>query len=466
MTTNRAEEALRKSEHLNQKILNSTPNLIYIYDIEEQRNVYSNREIFDFLGYTQEQIAAMGSELFSNILHPDDAKAVDAHHARFINAPDNVTYDVEYRMKHANGEWRWLHSRDTLFSRNKEGLGKQILGICQDVTLTKQNEVTLKNSEEQYRAYTENSPVAFFVVNPEGKYIQVNDAATKLLLYSKKEFLKMSIVDILFEKDISFGLKQFATLRETGKSRFETALKRKDGEPVYVILNATLLPDGNMMAFCENITEYKRLNDELKLSEERLKLLFENAPDAYYLNDLKGNFLDGNKAAEEMIGYSRNELIGNSFLSLNVLPRNQILKAAKLLALNAIGKPTGPDEFILNRKNGTQISVEIRTHPLKIQGKKLVLGIARDISERKKAEEAIKFQADLLNQVGQAVIMVDNNRIIRFWNKAAEKLYGYSEEQALGHQVTELLGGASPEETDEVSSKLMAGESWSTETYS
>ena len=89
--------------------------------------------------------------------------------------------------------------------------------------------------------------------------------------------------------------------------------------------------------------------------------------------------------------------------------------------------------------------------------------IFEDITERKKAEEAIKFQADLLNHVGQAIIMVDNNRIIRFWNKAAEKLYGYSEEQALGHKVTELLGGTSPEEADEVAKRLMAGESWSTE---
>jgi PAS domain S-box-containing protein len=60
--------------------------------------------------------------------------------------------------------------------------------------------------------------------------------------------------------------------------------------------------------------------------------------------------------------------------------------------------------------------------------------------------------------------MVDNNKIIRFWNKTAEKLYGYSEEQALGHNVTELLGVASPKETEEVSKRLMAGESWSTET--
>ena len=59
-----------------------------------------------------------------------------------------------------------------------------------------------------------------------------------------------------------------------------------------------------------------------------------------------------------------------------------------------------------------------------------------DITKRKKAEEAIKFQADLLNNVGQAVIMVDRSRTIRFWNKAAENLYGWPEEQALGHKVT------------------------------
>jgi PAS domain S-box-containing protein len=92
-----------------------------------------------------------------------------------------------------------------------------------------------------------------------------------------------------------------------------------------------------------------------------------------------------------------------------------------------------------------------------------VAGIVRDITESKKAEEANKFQADLLNQVGQAVIMVDNNRIIRFWNKASEKLYGWQEEQALGHQITEILGNPPGEEAEKVSSKLMAGESWSTE---
>jgi PAS domain S-box-containing protein len=147
-------------------------------------------------------------------------------------------------------------------------------------------------------------------------------------------------------------------------------------------------------------THYKQIEEELQNSEERLKILFQYAPDAYYLNDLKGNFIDGNKAAEEVTGYKKEELVGKSFLTLKLLPLKQIPKAAKLLAKNLKGYPTGPDDFVLKRKDGKQISVEIRTFPVKIHGKSLVLSIARDITKRKQAEEALRrSRAELEDRV-------------------------------------------------------------------
>jgi len=145
-------------------------------------------------------------------------------------------------------------------------------------------------------------------------------------------------------------------------------------------------------------SERKRAEEKLKESEERLRILFEYAPDAYYLNDLKGNFIDGNIAAETMIGYNKEELIGKSFLKLKILPSKQILKAAKHLTKNALGQPAGPDEFTLIRKDGSRVETEIRTYPVKIKGKSLVLGIARDITFRKQAEEKLKKAHDELEK--------------------------------------------------------------------
>jgi len=139
-----------------------------------------------------------------------------------------------------------------------------------------------------------------------------------------------------------------------------------------------------------DITDRMRAEERLANSEERLKILFESAPDAYYLSDLKGKFIDGNKAAENLLGYKRDELVGMNFTQLNLLQLKDLPRAAKNLAKNALGKNTGPEEFILNRKDGSPVPVEIRTHPVKIKDKTVVLGIARNTTERMQAKETLQ----------------------------------------------------------------------------
>ena len=145
--------------------------------------------------------------------------------------------------------------------------------------------------------------------------------------------------------------------------------------------------------------EYESTEKLLRESEEWLKILFEFAPDGYYLNDLEGNFIDGNKAAEEIVGYDREELIGKSFLKLKLLDPKQIPIAASLLAKNLLGQSTGPDEFTLTRRDGSHIPVEIKTYPVKIKGKTVVLGIARDTTERRRAEEELNKHYDNLEKL-------------------------------------------------------------------
>jgi len=150
----------------------------------------------------------------------------------------------------------------------------------------------------------------------------------------------------------------------------------------------------------DEIIERRRAEEAIRSSEERFRLLFEYAPDACYLNDLEGVLLDSTSAAEEMTGYTREELIGHTFMKMNLLPSSQIPSVARLLARNALGNPTGPDEIILNKKDNTQVIAEIQTYPVRIAEKRLVLGIARDITRRKQVEgELGKYRNHLENLV-------------------------------------------------------------------
>jgi len=140
-------------------------------------------------------------------------------------------------------------------------------------------------------------------------------------------------------------------------------------------------------------------------------MLFEHAPDGYYLSDLKGTFVDGNAAAERITGYKREELVGRSFLTLKLLSAGDLLRAASLLARNALGRSTGPDEFTLTRKDGTPVPVEIQTHPVRIGNRRLVLGIARDISAREQAKKALRATEEryhtLFDETSDGVAVAD-----------------------------------------------------------
>jgi len=133
-----------------------------------------------------------------------------------------------------------------------------------------------------------------------------------------------------------------------------------------------------------------KMDQKLKEDEAWFRILFDFAPDAYYLIDLKGNLIDGNIAAQKLIGYKKDELIGKNFKDIGLLTSSDLSRAMEGLGKNQKKKSTGPEEYVLIKKNGTTVAVEIKTYPVMINNEIMVLGIARDITERKQSEEALK----------------------------------------------------------------------------
>lgn len=150
-----AEAALQESERFVERIADSTPGILYLYDLEEQRNVYTNSSLGEILGYCAEEVQAMGASFLTQLIHPEDWEIAAKQMAEFATMQDGEISEIEYRMQAANGQWLWLQSRNSIFSRNYEGKPKQIVGFAQDITNRKQAESALRQSETRERERAE-----------------------------------------------------------------------------------------------------------------------------------------------------------------------------------------------------------------------------------------------------------------------------------------------------------------------
>jgi PAS domain S-box-containing protein len=135
-----AEEALRQSQHFIEQIADTAPTMIYVWELAPLRNTYLNRYGLEFLGYSHSEIRAKGEQFFQEILHPDEAEMFAQTVQRLAALQDGEILENEFRLKNAQGEWRWLHTWDLVFTRTTIGTPAQLLGTAIDITVQKQAE--------------------------------------------------------------------------------------------------------------------------------------------------------------------------------------------------------------------------------------------------------------------------------------------------------------------------------------
>jgi PAS domain S-box-containing protein len=140
------EAQLRESQHWLSAVITANPNILYVYDLIEERSLYLNREIYSDLGYRFEEIQQMAAAFIPKLIHPDDLPAFSAQRQKFETAKDGEIFDFEYRIQHKNGTYRWFFSRETVFARTAEGQPWKILGTAIEINDRKQAELELKRA--------------------------------------------------------------------------------------------------------------------------------------------------------------------------------------------------------------------------------------------------------------------------------------------------------------------------------
>jgi PAS domain S-box-containing protein len=189
-----------------------------------------------------------------------------------------------------------------------------------------------------------------------------------------------------------------------------------------------------------------------------LSAIIASSDDAIISKDLKGIITTWNEGARRIFGYTEDEMVGQSILRL--IPEELHYEEEQILAKLRAGVPIEHHETVRMRKSGERFPISLSISPIRDNGGNIIGGskIARDISDRRRADDSRFRLAAIVDSADDAIISKDLKGIIKTWNEGARRLFGYADEEMIGQSILRLIPTELHYEEDEILSKLRAGE--------
>ncbi len=433
------EGALRASEARFRSLVENTSDIIVLLDTLGHIT-YASPSVFTIGKYRPEDL--IGRHVLE-LTHPEDVALVtDA--LRTARAQPSVRLEFEVRIRDSFGTWICLEVRGA--NLLQEGEVSEFLVHARDITERKRMEQAVRESEDQYRSLVELSPDAV-LVHQDGRIVYVNPSGLDLLGVSNAaELLGRSILDIV-HPDFCDLVRQHTRLDLDGNKTpaIEVKILRSDGTPVMIEGRGTRTWFNGITAvqvFLRDITQRKQVEEALKESEEKYRTLVDSFPDTVLIHR-KGRMEYINRAGLVLFGASSpEEILGRDIADL--IHPDYHACIMENVARDMRGESTSEVELLALRLDGTTVPVEGRGRRILFRGKPALQAIIRDITERKQAEEAereneMSFRALLDSLANIAIQGYGPDGTVDYWNKANESIYGYTEEEARGQNLLDLI---------------------------
>ena len=407
-------------EHLNVGVYRNTPG-------EHGSFIEVNRALVDMFGYEskEELLELPVSSLYQN---PEERKRLNEKMMR-----DGFVKNEELKLRKKDGTPLWC-SVTAVAVKADDGTALYYDGIIEDIT-------EKKELEENYRGIFENAVMGIYQSTPEGYHIAVNPALAEIYGYDSPEDLITSMTDIATQLyvDPRRREKLLNQLMEHDEvSHFESEIYRKDGSTIWISENARTVRDSDgtvlyLVGTVEDITARKRVEEALKKSEEQYRQLFEEMKDALYISTVDGKFIDVNHSMVDLLGYGNKEEV--FALDIEKDFYHDTTQRAEILRMMKQYGYVKDFEVHIKRKNGER-RVALETSRARKDSRGHIVGyegIIRDITEKKRMEEALrnseKKYRSIFENVSEGIYRLDAEKRILDANKALMDFFGYTMEE-------------------------------------
>ena len=379
-----------------QELLNllwaTTDDLIYL-TTEDGRLLHANPAFFEVLGYERSDYDDP-EQRWAHI-HPQDRRELAEHLQSFLSSDRKTSNRLRNRFVKPSGDVLWV---EHTISKVEWHGQRHLLFISRDISERQQVMEALRESERRFRAVFEEAGIGIALVRTDGSVLDTNPALRSMLGYTASELDAIHFAEITHPDDREADLAEFRQLIEGERSsyRIQKRYLCRDGNVVWGQLTVSLVRDANgapqyALGMVEDITEQRRTAAALQSSERRFRELFENSPDAVFVESYDGTILDVNPAACELHGMARDDLVGKNVMA-TIPPEHRDQARSDFQQL--VRKAHSEFEGYSWTQDGHAVPVEMRTNHIEYQGEPALLFHVRDITERKRFEARLAYLAD------------------------------------------------------------------------
>jgi PAS domain S-box-containing protein len=426
------EEALHRNEARYRSSVELTGQLIWTTD--------SNGEVVEdiplwrkFTGLSYEETKGSG---WTKALHPEDAEHTGQVWDKAVK--DKSAYEVEYRLRRFDGVYRDFLTRGIPVLK-EDGSIREWVGVNIDITERKQAEEVLKEAKAFTESTLNSIADIFYSFDLSGKFLSWNKTFNRISGYSDQELSSKKPIDFFLGEDIQRIAEDVERIYKEGTSKTEANFVLKDGRQIPCEFTGSILKDGkgNIIGFSgtgRDITEHKKAEKALRESEERYKNLFKANVDGILISDATTKkFRYANPAICRMLGYSEEELTQMGVADIH--PKESLEQVFAEFEAQASGAKITAKDLQCVRKDGQVISVSINASTVMIGQNEYLMGIFRDVTERKNKEKQMLDANRRLEKVSEELSAA--KRDLEQKNEALQKVCSELE-QRVKEQTAEL----------------------------